>query len=83
MRDGLDEERPLSDAEAVYLALRLVLFPQQQPQLAVAVQVDVCPRGVLGGFDADGEAGGGGRQGVGPQVDDDGSSRVDPLQRAL
>lgn len=83
VRDGLDEERPLPDAEALHLALSLVLFAQQQPQLAVAVQVDVGAPGVRGGFDADGEAGGGRRDRVGPEVDDDGPSGIEPLQRAL
>lgn len=82
-RDRLDEERPLSDAKAVHFPLGLVLLTQQQPQLPFAVQVDVRPGGVLGGLDADGEAGGGGRQGVGSQVYDDGSGGVEPLQKAL
>lgn len=83
VRDGLNEERPLLDAEAVHLALSLVLLAQQQPQLAVAVQVNVGASGVRRGFDADGEAGGGGGDCVGPEVNDDGPRGVEPLQRAF
>ena len=83
VRDGLDEERPLLDAEALHLALSLVLLTQQQPQLAVAVQVDVGASGVRRGFDADGEAGGGRGHHVGSEVDDDGARGVEPLQGAL
>lgn len=83
VRDGLDEERPLPDAEALHLALSLVRLAQQQPQLAIAVQVDVGASGVRGGFDADREAGGGGGHRVGSEVDDDGPRGIEPLQRAL
>ena len=81
--DGLDKERPLLDAEALHLALSLVLLSQQQTQLPVAVQVDVGAAGLLGGLDADGEASGGGGDRVGPEVHDDGPRGVEPLQRAL
>lgn len=81
--DGLDEERPLADAEALHPSPSLVLFPQQQPQLAVTVQVDVGAPGVRRGFDADGEAGGGWGDGVGSEVHDDGPGGVKPLQSAL
>lgn len=83
VRDGLDEERSLLDAEAVHLAPGLVLLAQQQTQLAAAVQVDVGAAGVGGRFDADGEAGGGGGDRVGPQVHDDGPRGVEPLQGTL
>lgn len=83
VRDGLDEESPLLDAEALHLAPRLVLVAQQEPQLAVTVQVDVGAAGFRQGFDADGEAGGGGGQRVGSEVDDDGPRGVEPLQGAL
>lgn len=81
--DGFDEERPLADAEALHLAPSLVLFAQQQSQLAVAVQVDVGASGVRRGFDADREAGGGRGDGVGSEINDDGPSGVKPLQGAL
>lgn len=83
VRDSLDEERPLQDIEALHLALSLVLFAQQHPQLAVTVQVDVGASGVCGGFDADGEAGGGLGDRVGSEVDDDGPRGIEPLQGAL
>lgn len=81
--DGLDEQRPLLDAEAVHLSLSLVLFAQQQAQLSVTVQVDVGAEGFFGGFDADGELGGRRGHRVGSEVDDDGPRGVEPLQRAL
>lgn len=83
VRDGFDEERPLADAEALHLPPGLVLLSQQQPQLSVAVQVDVGAPGVRGGLDADREAGGGRGDGVGSEVDDDGPGGVKPLQGAL
>lgn len=83
VRDGLDEERPLLDAEALHLALSLVLLTQQQPQLAVTVQVDVSASGIRRGFDADGEAGGCRGHHVGAEVNDDGACWVEPLQGAL
>ena len=82
-RDGLDEERPLLDAEAVHLALSLVPLAQQQPQLAIAVQVDVGSAGVRGRFNADREASGGRGNRVGSEVHDDGPRGIEPLQRAL
>lgn len=81
--DGFDEECPLLDAEALHLALSLVLFAHQQPQLAVTVQVDVGASGVRRGFDADREAGGGRGDGVGSEINDDGPGGIKPLQRAL
>lgn len=81
--DGFDEERPLADAEALHLAPSLVLLAQQQSQLAVAVQVEVGAFGVRGGFDADGEAGGGRGDDVGSEIHDDGPGGVKPLQGAL
>lgn len=83
VRDGFDEERPLGDAEALHPAPSLVLLAQQQPQLAVAVQVDVGASGVRRGFDADGEAGGGRGDDVGSEINDDGPGGVEPLQGAL
>lgn len=81
--DGFDEERPLADPEALHLALSLVLLAQQQPQLAVAVQVNVRASGVCGGLDADGEAAGGRGDRVGSEVNNDGPRGIQPLQRAL
>lgn len=83
VRDGLDEDSPLLDTEALHLALSLVLITQQQPQLAITVQVDVGAAGVCRGFDADREAGGGKGDRVGSEVNNDGPRGIEPLQRAL
>lgn len=81
--DGLDEQRPLLNAETVHLASSLVLLAEQQTQLAVTVQVDVRTGGVCGGFDADGEPSGSRGDGVGPEIDNNGTCGVEPLQGPL
>lgn len=78
-RDSLDEQRPLLNAKAVHLPLRLTLLAQQQPQLPIKIQEEVCAARVRQGFDADGEAGGGRWHHVGPEVDDDGPRWIEPL----
>lgn len=83
VRDGFDEERPFTDAEALHLAPSLVLFTQQQPQLAITVQVNVSASGVRRGFDADREVGGSRRDRVGSEVNNDGPRGIEPLERAL
>lgn len=83
MLDGLNKERPLLDTEALHLSQSLILFPQEQPQLAITVQVDVGASGVLRGFDADGEAGCSRGDGIGSKVDNDGPRGIEPLQRSL
>lgn len=83
LRHGLDEQRPLVDAETVHFAFGLLGLAEQQAQFTHPLQVDVRAARFPGRFDAHGEVGGGRRRHIGPQVDDDGARRVQPLERAL
>lgn len=83
LRHCLDEQRALVDAEAVHFALGLLGFAEQQAEFTHPLQVDVRAARFVGRFDAHREVGGGQRRHVGPQVDDDGARRVQPLERAL
>lgn len=80
-RGRLHEQRPLLEAEAAHESGRLLRLRQQQPQLSGALHVQRGAARVRPGLDAGVEVCRG-RQ-VGPQVDDDSSSGIEPLQRAF
>ncbi len=79
---GLHEQHPLLQTEAAHASGRLVLLRQQQPQRSGPLHVQPGPARVRPRLDA-GAQGTLRRRQVGPQVDDDGSCGIEPLQRAF
>lgn len=81
-RGRLHKQRPLLQREAAHASSRLILLRQQQPQLSGPLHVQRGPAGVQPRLDAGAQVTL--RRGqVGPQVDDEGSCGIEPLQRAF